>query len=306
MAHLKVSLTILIPVLLAGGLFLIYSTISATSEIVWKAQDSPHIIRQDFTVRSGDKLIIEQGSVVMAAAEAGLIIEGVLIANRVTFTALAEQWKGINIQNPDNKERSLVKHCSIEKAQTAILITSSSPDVLNNTIRKNQYGIIVERTGALPNIVNNLITENQQIGVGCFPNSLAHVTGNTITKNRAGLKIGWSSSLIARNRITDNELGIDMNFSSPNIIENAIVNNAIGIQSQQESAPFVLENAILSNGLNLRNTDLNVTIAAQYNWWGTTDQAQISRTLEGKVLFVPFLSGPPEWFSPGTDSPKGK
>jgi parallel beta-helix repeat protein len=306
MAHKKASVVVLLPLLLAGGWFLLSLPRSATSDIVWKAQDSPHLIRQDFTVRSGDKLTIEPGSVVMAAAEAGLIVEGVLRAHRVTFTALAGEWKGIVLKNPDNKERSLIQHCLIEKAQTAILITSSSPDVINNTIRKNQYGIIAERTGASPNIVNNLVTENQHIGVGCFPNSLAHVTGNTITKNRVGLKMGWSSSLIARNNIMDNELGIDMNFSSPHIIENVITNNSIGIQSQQESVPLVLENAILSNGVNLRNTDLNITVVAQYNWWGTTDQAQISRTLEGKILFLPFLSQPPEWFNSGPGSSRGQ
>ena len=136
---------------------------------------------------------------------------------------------------------------------------------------------------------NSEVTDNTLSGCGiailfggpALPSS-ATIEGNLIYQNQVGIYVGSGQAVIQNNTIANNNMGIQIPSVSSTIIYNNLVNNQLSI-------------SLIDTGTNtLQSSDINAT----YNYWGTTDQQAINRTIFdsknnfnlGTVNFVPFLT----------------
>ena len=158
-------------------------------------------------------------------------------------------------------------------------------------------------------VSDNNIT-NEQGPDALDAGNLGTVTGNIIWGgSTSGISLFGSSppesTSIEKNLITNNQYGIwtqndGRSFWDNNstIQDNTIIDNQVGIKS-----PSSLE-TITNNNIE-NNSQYNIdagseSVTAINNWWGTTDQSAISKSIFdskndfnlGTVTFTPFLTSP--------------
>jgi parallel beta-helix repeat protein len=154
------------------------------------------------------------------------------------------------------------------------VIEAGSGIVESNSIRKNNYGILVCNSASLE-VKQNNIFNNYDSGIFCQGNSSLLIWGNEITINTYGIRVGAQSS-----DTTNPDIGGGAQYG---IGQNKIAGNT-------------------SNGV--RNIT-NHNIFAKYNWWGDAagpkypgnnsssgDWAYWSAT-GGDIDFYPWLSADP-------------
>ncbi len=198
--------------------------------------------------------------------------------------------------------------------------------VLNNQIngsvqvQTNVIGGNIEDSSDLqgtPVISNNKITGGGINGVGIsfltLPANNITISGNTISGCGVQGIAAEGFGVIENNLITNNHDGI--NIEGPNrVINNTIENNYIGIQQVNNfDFPTVIYNNFQNNSYNLFLSHLVTSnVNATYNYWGTTNQTAISKTIYdnkhdsslGTVNFVPFLTAPNISASPSPSVPE--
>jgi len=154
------------------------------------------------------------------------------------------------------------------------VIEAGSGIVESNSIRKNNYGILVCNSASLE-VKQNNIFNNYDSGIFCQGNSSLLIWGNEITINAYGIRVGAQSS----------------DTTNPDI--GGGVQDGIG------------QNKIAGNTSNGVRNITNHNIFAKYNWWGDAagpkypgnslssgDWAYWSET-GGDIIFTPYLTVEP-------------
>lgn len=138
---------------------------------------------------------------------------------------------------------------TIEGGRLGIYNNSSSPTIMENTIKGHENGIS-NLSSSSPTISRNIITENTSEGIYNVSSSPT-ISENIITRNgRIGIMSYWSAPAISGNIITDNsDMGIYNYDSSPMISGNTIAENTVyGIYNGGISSPTIIHNKITGNG----------------------------------------------------------
>jgi hypothetical protein len=168
-------------------------------------------------------------------------------------------------------------------------------------------------------ITNNFIFNNN-IGISSHGDSL--IQGNVIINNNCGVEFVRQNNDVKNNIVANNTYGIkaqgnliEQNFVANNqwgVIgggiaqNNTIINNIVGARGC--TLHF---NNIYGNTYNVNASTMNENVT--YNWWGTTDSAEISQKIYdydddftlGRVNFTPFLTAlNPSAPSPDTPIPE--
>ncbi len=196
-----------------------------SQDTLWQGEVA---IDKDVVVLSGVTLSIAPGTVVRFKKSKStrvdprflfttteLIIRGSLLAEGtpeqpILFTSAEEQpqmedWAGIIL---DGAEASIIKHCRLEFAQTAVYCINASPKIEHNVFSHNKYGIICQ-LGSLPQIQQNEISAGE-VGIACWDGSAPKIMENRIFDNQqAGILWGTGATpWFEKNLIQGNRYGI--------------------------------------------------------------------------------------------------
>jgi hypothetical protein len=169
MVALAVSL-LLLPVGLAPATTVLSGT-QQEMEVTLIASPQPYVIRGDYYVPAGKRLVIEAGTSFLAEKDATISVSGTLAINGakgkpVTFRGKASgssYWKGIRLQEPQDAS---IDFAAIEGAATAIYVYGCKPKIMNCTITRNKIGVKVrDNRGKACLIENCIITANDEDGI---------------------------------------------------------------------------------------------------------------------------------------------
>jgi hypothetical protein len=156
-------------------------------------------------------------------------------------------------------------------------------------------------------LINENIFENLDYGIhiiGLTGGSIS-VTNNTFKNNVRGFHGAPRYMNFTNNLVMNNDKGIHIDAMddvySTRIANNTIINNSYGIYLEGIIYDFSISYNNLHNNLNYEIMNLGKNdIYAPYNWWGTTNTSEIDTNIYdyyddffyGKVLYMPFLTGP--------------
>ncbi|MCG2825882.1 MAG: right-handed parallel beta-helix repeat-containing protein, partial [Thermoplasmatales archaeon] len=177
----------------------------------------------------------------------------------LSYCGYAEYQLGLSIYTDDAR----IKNCTIEKNYCGIYLSHKEtvvPRIENNTIKNNQYGIIVYGDKIAPYIANNTITSNEY-GIK-YEVSLkdlgtpAYITNNEITLNNYGIKCTGDFSTITGNIISHNNIsGIYCNKSHATIENNDLSFNQKGIEYVKA---YPQNREIIIRGNNIENSSYGI------------------------------------------------
>lgn len=114
-------------------------------------------------------------------------------------------WAGITL---DGAGASTIRHAVIERAETGIRCSSTSPEISDSRISRCRYGIIAEQQSH-PKLIDNRI-EDGEGGVFAWRGSRPYLKGNIISGNdEEGVFVdAGSRPWLDRNTITGNAIGL--------------------------------------------------------------------------------------------------
>jgi hypothetical protein len=304
-----------------------------SSNTIWTKANSPYSLSGPMRVNNGVTLSIEAGTIINLNNHS-IKVDGTLYAigsntekirvdnGEIDFTFISIDW------NEQTGSGSIIKNAVL--SSTILDINNSSPKIdssfinghidcqqgapiiSNNNIIGDDYYAVIAAGSAV--ISNNIITCTNVQNIGILADGTL-ISNNTITGLGAyGVKGGKlvSNNVISgfqtgieatgttaeRNVITINNHGIDLHGGY--LRNNTIVNNMVGIYSF--SSHIIMYNNIYNNSYNmfLDTTSLEEksNVDASFNWWGTTDEQAINRSIYdnkndfnlGTVSFVPVLN----------------
>jgi len=84
-------------------------------------------------------------------------------------------WSGITL---DSTAQSRILHAELERADIAIRVVASSPEIKGNKITRCRYGIVLQQQSH-PKILDNLLSDGEG-GIFCWKGSNPYLLGNTI------------------------------------------------------------------------------------------------------------------------------
>ena len=255
-------------------------------------ENSPYRVTGDVIVKRGVLLQIDSKVTVQFDQGHRLIVEGILIAENVTFTSSdlipsVGDWGGIEFSASSDSEYSRLVSSTIEFARVGVTLKSVSPIIRGNTFAQNggdrvhEGGIYCEACGS--QILSNHINGNRNNGIYVYnpsdgPNPI--ISRNIIKDNNGnGILIVQANPTLSDNTISDNK-GDGLFISS--------LNNALSIN----------RNNIYSNSpYNVFLFQTPVQINAADNWWGTTDTSLIDSFIYdkndnaslGSVIYQPLM-----------------
>ena len=182
----------------------------------------------DLLIPAGSELIIRAGTTITVvpsestkidpeylSSQTELLVRGRLLVegepdNMVNFVPRIGEptdeplWAGIILDGADNSE---VRHASLWKPDTGLLIIATSPRVIGNWINRARYGIVVQ--GGAAKILDNVIADGEG-GVFCWDGTTAYLKGNRIVDNEEeGIVVSRDSRpYLDRNRVSGNSIGL--------------------------------------------------------------------------------------------------
>ena len=114
-------------------------------------------------------------------------------------------WSGITL---DSASQSRILHAELERADIAIRVVDSSPEIKGNQIRRCRYGIVAQQQSH-PKILDNLLTDGEG-GVFCWKGSNPYLLGNTITgHDEEAIFVDIDSRpWLDRNQVSSNAIGL--------------------------------------------------------------------------------------------------
>jgi len=319
-------LTVIILGMLTFASGLLFSAASATyvegdinQDTVWTLTDSPFVVINNVTVKSGFTLTIEPGVEVRFGGNFSLIVQGKLNAigtqeRIITFTSNKIKPQGgdwTTIEFANKTELSTMAYTIVEYATNGITIKNANVEINNsqishnlqagvyisgdnagsvkeNIIEFNKNGILIDGDSSGTIIKQNIISLNMESGIYFQSNTGTSirnidVLNNTISTNSKGIYVfGQVTADITRNSISYNDIGI-------------YYENATGISPVQY-------NDIYSNtyGMNVSQSE---PLNAEYNYWGDQNgpyHTSLNPSGKGNTVqsngtdldFIPFLSAP--------------
>jgi hypothetical protein len=303
------------------------------SDTTWTKTNSPYTLDGNVLVSNRVTLTIEAGTTINLKAHY-IMVNGTLVSKGTSANQIIFQGGSSHSSEIIFTESSTVRNEQIESGNiinnayingTSIIISGGSPKISTNFI---EYGAIIIESGA-PVISNNkfyssqvkvndgtpVISGNDMPGgetVGfevqyftpiIISGGTAVISNNNIHNGDIGIEVKQGNPYIEDNNITGcqpdliiNEGVVERNYFEGIIeIGNVILKNntVTSIEVQGSSLPTILYNNVVSLRLSSSN---NVNVA--YNWWGTTNTAEIQRSIWdytddfnlGKVNYTPFLT----------------
>ena len=281
-----------------------------TTDTIWAAEDSPHVILDNVIVVPDARLTVESGAEVRFLNGKNLVINGALYADNVTFTSNetfpeAGDWWGIKFTSESNNKASSLTNCTIEYSQyglyldgtssilypitvsgctismnteTGIYIKNSSPSISGSTIKNHSnYGICVYGSSSFPTISGSTITQEggyigQGSGIYCYEGATITITDNEIDLHNYGI-YGYS-----------HYVGPPMLTITGNTVTN---NTDSGIYLRAVNTGYYGPVAVINNNSIYANSsydlrtgayrDAKTTVLnARNNWWGTVDPVVIA------------------------------
>lgn len=197
------------------------------------------IINETKTIRIGESVLIEPGTVVKLCENTSINVRGTLIAegeedNMIIFTHnnSNEHWGNINFEHTSTG--SILKYCTV-KHGNGICCKRSSPIISYCIISKNRDGIYIYDSSSL--ITHNTLSYNYNSGILCRASS-AIISYNNIFENS-----GNGITYILRRPSKD----------LPKMNYNNIHNNS-GYGINADGSTLVLRK-----------------VNATHNWWGSID-----------------------------------
>ena len=114
-------------------------------------------------------------------------------------------WSGITL---DSAAQSLILHAELERADIAIRVVASSPEIKGNKITRCRYGIVMQQQSH-PKILDNLLSEGEG-GIFCWKGSNPYLLGNTIQNHdEEAIFVDIDSRpWIGRNFVSGNAIGL--------------------------------------------------------------------------------------------------
>ena len=296
-----------------------------SSDTTWTQADSPYSLTGPVGVSEGVTLTIEAGVTVnlnsyfiqvngtltargnstdpiyLNDGSGGADGKGYSIAP-IMFTPLSTDW-----------DEQAGTGCIIEYAvlSSTEITMIASPKVCDSLFTDCLLRVHTSWSGsgysydASPIIANNTLNgDGRSYGIIVYYSS-ASISHNTITGYTTGISLNSDTSTVVQaNYIANNDVGITINVhqgqSSPLIQNNTITGNYDGIYLKRQfdapNSPTIINNNIYANINYDINSELPNDINATYNWWGTTNTAEINQAIRdsnddftlGTVTFVPF------------------
>ncbi|MCK4357527.1 MAG: right-handed parallel beta-helix repeat-containing protein [Candidatus Cloacimonetes bacterium] len=264
--------------------------VSGEQNGIWTA-DYIYLVVDDISINLGDTLIIEPGAHIKFMNYYSFNIYGTLLAvgtesDTIIFTSgnitpNLGDWHQINF-NGNLSSNSIISYTKVKYSWDGIYCNNSSPNISNNSIIYNRFGIwcinnslpsISNNTicynsngysgyggirceNSSPTIDNNIINNNSGRGISCIYSSSPTISNNTINYNGCGdinsstiYCYNSSSPSIYNNTISHNNTTAIYFFqnSSPIIYNNTINNNINGIESSDNCFPFIYNNILMNN-----------------------------------------------------------
>lgn len=260
-------------------LFLLFATPSLAEPLTLKRNEtwSGQVrLKESVIVPANVTLTIQPGAEILFPKDAGLIVQGRLIAKgkanssivfRPTTGNKAGSWQGISLEQ-GTKEGSELVRVLIEGASQTVTLTGAKLHIADSTLSHSNKGIlsgvgaslIVERTtisdmseggidasvGSQGKIVSCQIRRVANFGVQIGKKSAFFINDNQIDGAKIGIFISGDSPPIERNTIGHCEAGIVILQTSPGTIvrDNKISDCKSGIACHQFAAPVVEKNII--------------------------------------------------------------
>jgi len=114
---------------------------------------------------------------------------------------------------------------TMKNGYIGVSCSSSSPSIMNNTIKGMLYYGILCSYSSSPVIADNLVTDGYYYGIYCYTSSSPSITNNTVAKNNDyGIYCAASSPKIANNIIAFNLNGIFNDTGTPVLKTNCVYN----------------------------------------------------------------------------------
>ena len=227
-------------------------------DTTWYIGASPYILEQPVTIRADATLSIEPG-VTVESGGPGLRVRGSLLATG----------------KPE-----------------ALIIFRGRHDT---EAPQSWDGLTFDNTGTRENRLVHVKIQDARVALQTISAS-PFIQEALFIKNDTALRVEeHSEPRLEKSTITDNRQdGIVSRHAAPKIIHNEISHNQGNGITLVASVPVVTENNIHSNaGRQLAIEDSGTAIVnVQNNWWGTTDQEQLSRFIAGPASYARILDGP--------------
>ncbi|MDJ0839137.1 MAG: leucine-rich repeat domain-containing protein [Acidobacteriota bacterium] len=295
-------------------------------DMIWTAQDSPHVLTENLVIFPGATLTIEAGAEVVVAAGVTIEIRGTLTvsgtqAEPVIIRGATSQkgaWDGIAVKTELGGAASIA-WAEISDAATALgldccweggPVSIADTGFSNNQTALGGYagwqltavrctftGNDTAVTGADKLITDSVFTDNTY---GLHNTERVSVSGSSFTGHLVALKGGRGT--VSGCTITGNTTGVQGFFEGFTLTDNVITGNEQGViltEYSNASAP-VSNNDIFGNTqFNLKNDGANNKDLSG-NWWGGVDACAIEAGVVdacdenslGRVSFSPVLAGP--------------
>ncbi len=173
----------------------------------------------------------------------------------------------------------------------------SGARIRNNKIYENGANGIVIATHSNVDIIENNITDNNKKGLYIQYSNKVSAINNNLIRNCRGIKVENSHQIYLKNNYIRSSFcfstGIEVTNSSPLIWNNSILNNnGGGIMCEDNSTISLNSNNIQGNqNYGLNNTDANVTIIADGNYWGNSGGPEVSDIM-GNVTVDDWFTDP--------------
>jgi len=294
-----------------------YSPYTMTSPVLVPIDKSLYI-DPGVTINMNDKFIQVDG-ILQACGEPGNHIEfissvGSNEGNRIVFSEESASWNEASGSGCVIEYADMIVHNTGYGAYGPIQIWQSSPKIAYCSIENlSSPGSAILVEGGAPIIEHNNLRADQ-IGIQATASN-ARIYDNVIEDAARGLILWGFSCEVLRNSIQNASTAIQMRMRydiggepiEQGIIKyNSIINNFVrGISIEEVTNPDVLpvitENNIHDNGeYDVYLLETTVNIDCTYNWWGTTNAAEIAGRIYhqpndfrlGLVAYEPLLTNP--------------
>ncbi len=231
--------------------------VSGTVSGVWTAENSPYIVHDIAEVPSGEKLVIEPGSIVKLVPhdlpQKGALfrVKGSLHAagteqDSIVFTRSEDHgyWSSILFENTTDK--GIMAYCRISYGSgtqvgsfpsgAAVYAFGSCITVKNSTFTSNSDAIALRKApgDARSLIAECTISDNENTGITNEHNR-TRIHNNLVTHNATGI-FTTASAEIHQNTIAQNETGLRCTGHAKPVVKNCIIwNNMTNIVDQNTS-----------------------------------------------------------------------
>jgi hypothetical protein len=272
-----------------------------SEDITLTKDKSPYYLTQNTLLDTGTTMTIEKGVEIISVGNYYFQIRGNINAigtneEKIYFKSYSNRsWYGLQIgKNSTIKAGSIYfDNCVFSGARTALNCYSDT--TLTNCTFENNIEAVSANSIVEYDLVGGSYMSCQDLNAVCDVN----LTNCDIKNNETAIIVFTNSTFNIENcKIIDNWYGISFYSDGLLNIKNSdIVNNEIGIRASGDPTINISKCNIKNSYYNFQCYSENGKITATNNYWGTTDQLELSARIFdfydnfnlAKVIFKPYL-----------------